>query len=342
MKSKVLFVFLAFMLVVLLFVAACAKPAPAPAKPITLTIADFTPATMFPGVSIDRWAAEVEKRTNGKVKIQAFHGGSLLTSPAMFDGVISNVANCGMSFTSYEPGRFPLLAGMDLPVGFTSARQACGVLWELYTKFKPKELDDFKVLWLDTCAPAYIQSKTPVRNLDDLKGMELRASGTGVTLLKMLGAAGVGMPQSEVAEALAKGVVKGYASSMEVLLDFKYAETVKYVTDYSMFVVTAANVMNKNTWNSLPKDVQKVIDDLGQEQALWTGEYMDAQVKKSLDWAIANQGVKVITLSPEEKAKWDTLLKPAVDKYLQDTAAKGLPGKDFLDELYKLKPKYAK
>lgn len=296
---------------------------------------------MFPGVSIDRWGEELEKRTGGQVKIESFHGESLLTSKGMFDGVIADVSDCGMSFMSYEPGRFPLMAGNDLPVGYTSSRQASAVMQELYEKFKPKELDDFKVLWMDTCAPMYICTIEPVSSLDDLKGMELRTGGNAVPLLNALGASGVGMPQSEVAEALAKGVIVGYCSSLETLMDFKYAEIVKYVVDYPICVMTAANVMNKDVWNSLPADVQKVIDDLSLEQALWTGEYMDAQCVKSLDWSIAEEGVEVITLSPGEKGMWDALLEPFIDVYLEDTAAKGLPGQDFLYELDDLKPKYA-
>jgi len=340
--KRVIYGLVALMLLVGLVVG-CAEPAPAPApaEPIVLSFSDFTPATMFPGVSIDRWGEEVEKRTDGKVKIEAFHGGSLLTSQGMFDGIIANVSNCGMSFLSYEPGRFPLMAGNDLPVGYTSSKQASAVVWELYEEFKPAELDDFKVLWTDTCAPMYICTIDPVHNLDDLKGMELRTGGNVVPLLNALGASGVGMPQSEVAEALSKGVIVGYCSSLETLMDFKYAEIVKDVADYPICVMTAANVMNKDVWDSLPGDVQEVIDDLSLEQSIWTGEYMDAQCVKSIDWAMAEEGVEVITLSGEEKGTWDTLLKPFIDVYLEDTAAKGLPGQEFLNKLYELQPKYA-
>ena len=316
------------------------SPSPTPVKPITLKFANFPPAPTFPCVSMERWADEVEKRTNGKVKVQTFPGGTLLGAKNMFDGVLAGTADIGCDCTSYFPGRFPLLAGNDLPVGYTSATQASHVLWDLIQEFKPKSLADFKVLHAYTCAPAYIQSKDPIRSLEDLKGYELRASGTGATILKALGAAAVGMPQSEVPEALQKGVIKGYASSREVLMDFKYAEIVKYVTDYPMFVVSFVVVMNKNSWNSLPDDVKEVLSGLGEEQSVWTGQYMDKHVEESMKWAQEKQGVQVIKLSPEEKARWDAKLKPLIDKWLEDTEAKGLPAKKFLDRLYELQAKY--
>jgi len=348
-KSKLGFIVFVFALALTISIASCAPvatptpttPTPAP-KPITLTFANFPPAPTFPCVSMERWAKEVEKRTKGLVKVKTFPGGTLLTARNMFDGVLAGVADIGCSCTSYEPGRFPLLAGNDLPVGYISATQASHVLWDLTQEFKPKSLADFKVLHMYTCAPVYIQSKDPIRSLEDLKGYELRAAGTGVVILKALGAAAIGMPMSEVPEALQKGVIKGYTSSLEVLMDFKYAEIVKYVTDYPMCVVSFAVVMNKDSWNSLPSSVKKVIDDLGEEQSVWTGQYMDKHIEKSLKWSKEEQGVKIIELSSEEKARWDEKLKPLIDKWVEETEAKGLPAKKFLKRLYELKAKYGK
>jgi TRAP-type C4-dicarboxylate transport system substrate-binding protein len=216
------------------------------------------------------------------------------------------------------------------------------VLYDLVKEFQPKEFSDFKVITVFNTEPAYIQSKKPVQKLEDIAGLRLRTTGTGVPVLKALGGTPVGMPQSEVAQALQTGVIDGYITSREVLLDFKYAETVKYVTDYPLVTVSFAAVMNKDVWNSLPPDVQKVIDDLGREMALWTGNYLDNHVKESLDWAIKEQNLQTITLSSEEKARWDAKLKEVTDAYVRDVETKGLPGQKFLQKLYELRDKYAK
>lgn len=145
----------------------------------------------------------------------------------MYDGVLSGVADIGLSCTSYEPGRFPLLSIVDTPVSFPNAKVASLVLWDLVQEFQPKELADFKVITLFATEPAYIQSKKPVASLSDLKGLELRTPGMGVPVLNALGAAPVGMDQAQVPEALQTGVIDGYLSSREVLKDMKYAEMVK-------------------------------------------------------------------------------------------------------------------
>ena len=122
-----------------------------------------------------------------------------------------------------------------------------------------------------TTAPTNIMSKVPVRTLDDIKGLDLRASGGAAAILKAWGANAVGMPMSATPEALQKGVVKGLYSSLEVMKDFKYAEECKYITMTNTVIYPFAVVMNMDSWNSLPDDVKKILDDLGEEQAQWTG-----------------------------------------------------------------------
>jgi len=195
-----------------------------------------------------------------------------------------------------------------------------------------------------TCPPANIMAMKPVRSLADIKGYELRASGTGAKILELLGAAPVAMPQSDVPEALQKGVIKGNVSSMEVLKDFKYAEYCRFVTaNVNLFVVSFAVVMNQAKWNALPDDVKKVFDDLRREQAIWTGQYVDNHVNAAIKWSKETfKDFQMVDLSQEELSRWYALLKPMADKYLKDYEAKGLPTKAILDDVLKSKEKYTK
>jgi TRAP-type C4-dicarboxylate transport system substrate-binding protein len=313
---------------------------------IKLSYANFPPAPTFPCVQMERWKNEVEKRTAGKVKVDTYPGGTLLTARNMFDGVIAGNADIGCLATSYQPGAFPVVEAVDLPLGWPSATVASVSLWDLVDKYKPKEFEKVKVITMFTCPPANIMSMKPIRSLADMKGYELRASGTGAKILEILGAAPVAMPQSDVPEALQKGVIKGNVSSLEVMKDFKYAEYCRHVTgNVNLFVVSFAVVMNQTKWNALPDDVKKVFDGLRKEQAIWTGQYVDNHVREAMKWAMEtykDPKVQVYELSKEELSKWYALLKPMTDKYLKDYEAKGLPAKAILDDVMKLKEKYSK
>lgn len=320
-----------------------AGPSAAKDAPITLTYAFFAPANTFPGKQMEHWAQEVHKRTNGQVTVQTFPGGTLLGAREMYDGVRKGIADIGLGAPSYDPGRFPLTSGVSLPVGFPNATVASLTLWDLTKEFHPAEFSDFKIIAMFTTEPGYIQSRKPVHNLEDLKGMKLRAAGTGVPVLKALGAAPVGMPMPDVPQSIQTGVIDGTMTSREVLKDFKLAEMLHYVADYPSVVVSFAAVMDRKRWEKLPPNVQKVIDELGPEMALWTGHYHDKEnVGKALAWAEKEHGLKVIPIAPAEKAKWDERLKPMVNQWVKEMSAKGLPAEKYLTRLRELRDKYAK
>jgi TRAP-type C4-dicarboxylate transport system substrate-binding protein len=340
MKKSIAILSIGIIGALLLATALLAPPAQAQIK---LSYANFPPAPTFPCVQMERWKAEVEKRTNGKVKVDTYPGSTVLQAKNMFDGVAAGTADIGCSCPSYFPGMFPVVEGVDLPVGWPSATVASVSLLDLVNKYKPKELERFKVVTMFTCPPANIMSMKPILSLEDLKGYELRASGTGAKILGLLGAAAVGMPQSDVPEALQKGVIKGNVSSLEVMKDFKYAEYCRNVTaNVNLFVVSFAVVMNQKKWDSLPADVKKVIDDLSEDQAVWTGKYVDDHVKESMAWSEKTYNVKVYKLPPKEISRWYTILKPMTDTYIKDVEGKGLPAKAILDDVMKFKEKYSK
>ena len=310
---------------------------------ITLKYANFPPATTFPCVQMERWAKEVEKRTNGKVKVQTFPGGTLLPAKNIFDGVISGMADIGNFAMSYQPGRFPISEAVDLPVGFANARVASLVLFDLIEKYNAKEFEKVKVLTLFTCPPANLMTSKPVKSLKDLKGMEIRVSGTSVDVLKNLGGSGIAMPQSDTPEALQKGVVKGNFSSMEVLKDFNYAAYTPYVTLVNLQVVSFAVVMNKDKWNALPDDVKKIFDDMRREQAEWTGTYVDNHVKEALTWSKEKyKDFQVFELPKSDSAEIPKLMQPIIEAYVKKTNALGLPGDQIVKDINLLKAKYEK
>jgi TRAP-type C4-dicarboxylate transport system substrate-binding protein len=345
MKEK-RFLGIAVLIVLLLFVCSL-FPVSVKAGPMTLSYANFPPAPTFPCVQMERWSKEVEQRTGGKVTINTFPGSTLLGAKNMYDGVVAGQADIGCLCMAYQPGRFVVTNATALPVGFPNAKVASLTLWDIYNKYKPEEFAKVKVLTMFTCAPANIYAKKPVRNLEDLKGLELRASGGVAQVLKALGATPVGMPQSETPEALQKGVVKGAASSLETLMDFKYAETCRYVTIFNGPVYPFAVVMNLKKWNSLPEDVKKIMEDLGEEQAFWTGDYMDSHVNESIKWSKKNYNIEITELTEEEMAKWNNRLKPITEKWIKNATAKGVPATAILKDIqatkeYRSSEKYQK
>ena len=163
--------------IVVTFFAVMVLPAAVQAEAVKLSYANFPPAPTFPCVQMERWKTEVETRTKGKVAINTYPGGTLLGAKNMMDGVIAGQADIGCLCMAYQPGRFVITNATALPIGIPDARVGSLVLWDLYKKYKPEAFAKVKVLTMFTTAPTNIMSKVPVRNLSDIKGLDLRASG---------------------------------------------------------------------------------------------------------------------------------------------------------------------
>jgi TRAP-type C4-dicarboxylate transport system substrate-binding protein len=329
---------LAAVFVAVLFGATVA-PIPAQAGPISLTYANFPPAPTFPCVQMERWKKEVEKRTDGAVKINTFPGGTLLGAKNMMDGVIAGQADIGCLCMAYQPGRFVITNATALPLGLPNAKVGSMVLWKLYEKYNPKAFSKVKVLTMFTTAPSNIMSKKPIRTLEDIQGVDLRASGGAAEILKRWGANQVGMPMSATPEALQKGVVDGLFSSLEVMKDFKFAELCRYATMTETVIYPFAVVMNMDTWNKLPEKVQMVMEAMRTEQADWTGTYMDNHVQESIFWSKKQYDVEFIELDAKEKEKWNEPLMPITEDWIKKWSAEGYPAREVVEDIRALAAK---
>ncbi len=320
--------------------AVLVRPGAVAAETISLSYANFPPAPTFPCVQMERWKTEVEKRTGGQVQIKTYPGSTLLGAKEMMDGVIAGQADIGNLCMAYQPGRFIVTNATSLPLGIPNAHVGSLVLWDLYQKYQPKAFSQVKVLTMFTTAPANIMAKKPVRSLEDIKGLDLRASGGAAQILKAWGANQVGMPMSATPEALQKGVVQGLFSSLEVMKDLKFAETCKYVTITDTVIYPFAVVMNMERWKALPPEVQKVMDDLAREQAEWTGTYMDGHVQKAMDWSVATHKVEVVNLDAAARTEWDGRLQFITADWIKDATAKGFPAQAIVDDIKELTRKH--
>jgi TRAP-type C4-dicarboxylate transport system substrate-binding protein len=324
MSGLLVFLFLAF----LVASVACPSSSFAQAK-ITLKFSESTfPATHRMAMQMADWCKEVEKRTNNRIKIDFFPGGMLAPTTQVFDSVKKGIADLGDTFASYTKGRFPLTETIDLPYGYKSAAMGTHVTNAFYNKFKPKEYDDVKIMFFYTAGPQYLDTKKPISKLEEVKGLKIRSTGSSARIVELLGGAPVGMPMGEAYDAIARGVVNGVVGPTEVMKGWKLAEVLSYATIYGSSHVNAAYIfMNKNKWNSIPAEDQKIIEQINTEWIERVAKNWDDADKEGAD-ALTQKGGKIIQLPKEEQARWAAALKPMFDDYIKELKAKGLPGEE--------------
>jgi len=309
------------------------------AKPTKLTFSIFFPPTHGQTKAAMDWAKEIEKLTDNKVQITVFPGGTLTKAPQCYDGVVKGISDLGFSLFAYTRGRFPVMAAVDLPMGYTSGKVASRVAQEFANTFKPKELSDVKVLYLHAHGPGLLHTKTPVKKLEDLKGMKIRATGLSAKIVEALGGVPVAMPQGDTYEALKKGVVEGTFGPMEVLKGWKQAEVIKYTTEcYSVgYTTTFFVVMNLDKWNALPADIKKIFDKVSDKYTDIHGKVWDKTDQEGRKYTLS-LGNKILSLSDEESARWRKAVEPVINDYITKTPN----GDKYVDKIRELMKTYSK
>ena len=303
------------------------------AEVIKLKGANYLPVTHPMSVLSGWFCDEVKKRTNGQVEITYYPGGTLLNPVKMYDGVITGIADMGLSHIQYTRGRFPVMEVFDLPLGFPSGWVDTQVATDFFNKYKPKEWDDVHVLYVSPCGPLVLETASkPVKTLEDLKGLKIRAVGQMSDVIKALGGLPVPLQMPDVYDSLRRGVIEGVTVDLSTLKYWKFAEVIKYVTaDWQLGTgITFYWVMNKNKWNALPPAIQKIFIEVASEAkekqgALW--DQMDIEGRE----LFTSGGGQMIYLSDAEVAKWMKAVEPVIGEYKKSMVSKGYKDADVDD-----------
>ncbi len=289
------------------------------------------------------WAEEIQKRTGGAVKINIFPGGTLTSANECYDGVVNGISDIGMSCFAYTRGRFPVMEAIDLPLGYPTGMAATRCANDYYAGMNPEELKDVHVLYIHAHGPGLLHTKKPVNTLEDLKGMKIRSTGLSAKVVEALGGVPVAMPQGGTYEALQKGVVEGTFAPIETLKGWKQAEVIDYTTDCHVVGYTTAMfvVMNKQKWEALPADIQKIFDEVSSEWIAVHGKVWDDADEEGRAFT-EELGNEMIVLSDEEGAKWESAVQTVINTYVEDAKAKGIDGEKSVALLKELVSKYSK
>jgi len=303
------------------------------AKAIELTYANFFPPFHIQSQLAESWCREVEKRTDGQVKINYYPGGTLTKAPQTYDSVEQGIADIGMSVLAYSRGRFPILGAVDLPMGYPNGVVATEIANGVLSTFNPKEFDTTRIMYLHAHGPGLIHTRDKeVRTLDDLQGLKIRSTGMSAVLSKALGATPVSMGMPDAYQSLQKGVVDGCAHPLESNKGWKLADVLEYVVDESSvaYTTTFFVTMNKMKWDSLSPEIQQIISEINAEWSVKHGEAWDSSDAEGRK-LFSEKGRQIITLDPEEAKKWQEMVKPAIDNYSADLDKKGFNGKEIID-----------
>ena len=306
----------------------CAKTLnPTKEKPLILKFNTYAADTTIIGKELAWWGQQLEKRTDGRVKIQFYWAQSLVKVGESIDAVARNIAHMSFIPVAYFHGKLPLSSTTEL-IYFTDKpdvqAMACTELYKTYKPFREEwERRGMHVTHFHNSYSSVLINKKKVETLENLQGLRIRGLGLISEAIKLLGAVPLSLPGTEIYSAMERGVIDGVCgAAFDWTISMRMPEVGPYITDPGVGIyITLASVINNKLWKQLPDDIKAVIDDLGKDFPVKTLGIAMEKNKLSVKSAI-EQGAELYLLSDQEKKRWKEKVTPALWNNWQKTMEK--------------------
>lgn len=280
------------------------------------------------------WAADVAKATNGEVKVTLYPSMQLGGKPPeLFRQAKDGVVDAVFTLPGYTSPAFPRTQMIELPGLKPDGVAATHMMWDLLDPYLLPEYEGTYVIALWGAEDAGLMTRAkPIRSLDDLKGMRMRApSAAQAKQLEVMGAVPIAMPITEVYQSLERGVVDGAMLPFSTIVDFRLGEVAKTYTipgplfGRSSFLVA----MNRKKYDGLSPASRAAIDRLsGRGLSIKATEVYLTRSAQGLE-SVRGKG-EVIPLSAAEQQRIGAVLRPIITDWIKDSEAKGIPARDML------------
>ncbi len=318
-------------------------------KPIVLKIADFQPMSNSRVRVSKVWAEDVERLTQGRVKIDYFPAEALLKAAEIFEGTRAGVTDIGIWVQAYNPAVSPISALFTLPGISPRFRPAIMAANELilsgeFTFFR----DELRRLGVE---PLYawgvsdqeIISTKPIAGLAALRGLKTRVIGREwPKLIGEFGGTPVAMPWPEVYEGLSRGTLDANAGFLTANRDSKLYEVAKHHTRINLGAPAGPlAIINKRTWDNLPKDIQQVMREASQAYVERLADLYQKEVQEAAKEMEA-KGVRFYEWNSADREKLHAAMASLWEGWAKEVETKGAPGREALRRYLELQKKHSR
>jgi TRAP-type C4-dicarboxylate transport system substrate-binding protein len=221
------------------------------------------------------WAAEIGKRTSGKVKIKIFYAGALAKATENLQLIRSGGVELVNMSASYFGADLPLFtAPNSIPMAMTKVPDATTLIQRLLAEVpamdEEAKRNGVKAMFFHHLNPYLLVCKAPVKGLADIKGKKIRTWGSDMPrMVQAAGGVPVTLGLAELYEGLGRGTVDCIPFSVDLMVSYKIFEVAKHVHDVTLWLGPTSGVwMNRAVWDRLPPEHQRIMAEVSKEAAL--------------------------------------------------------------------------
>jgi len=265
---------------------------------------------------------KVNEAGKGKVRIEYLGGPEVIGTMEQPSALSSGTVDIAWLSAGYTSSLNPVANAVKLSKMTPAEERESGVT-DLWNKYFGDHVNA-RLLAKGSSPDVHFHLYTakPIKTLDDFKGVPVRTTPAYLDFVTALGASPVNMTPGDVYSAMERGVVEGYGWPAYGIADFGWDELTEYVVDPGFYQVDCLGLINVDTWNKLPQDVQDIITQASIETEAEMADHFDKIAKEDREQLI-DGGIEVVQLSDEEAqtylamayaSVWDTVLEQAPEE----------------------------
>ncbi len=233
---------------------------------VELKLGHFASDTHPCGIAAMQLKANVEKRTNGEVKISLFGNNALGSPPEVLEQVLLGAVDMSLSGQDQLAKHLPFYDVISTPFAFKDYAMADRIIDGDFKAWAEPELAKKNLVHLSDWEWGFRQltnSKKPVATPADLKGMKIRTPPAFAyqAFVEAAGGNAVTIAFSELVMAMKAGVVDGQENPVGTIYDLKLYETQKYMSIVNYTYSSMVHVVNKKSWDKLTPAQQKILSE---------------------------------------------------------------------------------
>jgi TRAP-type C4-dicarboxylate transport system substrate-binding protein len=303
-------------------------------KPIQLLYGTFDPPKNHFSQVWGNYAKELEERTGGRVQVR--FNWAMDRPGAFLDLTQKGIIDFGWAIPTLHPGMFPLTGVVELPWVIPTCEISSKAINAYFEKgYLDKGYKDVKVLWFGAMNSDYtLLGEKSVKRVEDFKGLKISAGGPiAGKRVKLMGGVPTFIPFPEQYGAIRKGIIDGTVMGFPMMEVFRLFEVSKNALAPPMGTGVYAITMNKKKWDSLPADIQGIMDDMSKKYMIEFARAWDAACLRG-EKLFLDAGGQIHALNKEELEKVSNSIRPIWADWITATEKAGLPGKKAVSTMY--------
>lgn len=268
------------------------------------------------------------EKSNGRITMEIYSGGTLAAQGNAMEAVKSGQADIAYDMPGMYAGVYPMLGLADLPGTYIpDSASGTKIYSEYFNKYCQDEFSELKLISIWSVGSMGVITTKPIKSFEDFKGKQIRGSGSQLDFFTALNATTVSMPVSEVYEGLKLSLIDAAFLAPYAIPVFNFHEVSDYYTIMPMCSGNNVFVMNKDLYESMPADLQKIVDEVSAEITPIAGAYADACTAKTKEWLKeVKPSFEFIELDEAVNQKLIDAALPLMQKKAKELDGKGLPG----------------